>query len=348
MVVHSAINSQRLRQSLLVFRACLGYTLFLTTIWFFLFFTGIDGGLFFGQSQLSASKILGFVSFFAFFWMVWSYGFYWIKYGLLKRAGLSRDELRLVFSSRLNGFHLESFLENHSEKQIRIIDMIGRRGRMLVFVVVGFAFIFLSVKNEPTKESLLFGLQSSLLDALLMNWWILLTFRSNGVLGNMAYGAQARILDGVQGRANALLIGTLWSAFKFVMIPIGLRLADVYPPETYAVIYAFIWLDYAVTDFASEIFGSIWGRHGIRVWGIGDMNKKSWAGVVSGFVLTLAMNLCIVWSMQLSLAWCVLGLLLAVLNPLVELFSPRGTDDFTMATINALVCLGYGYLFIGV
>jgi hypothetical protein len=90
------------------------------------------------------------------------------------------------------------------------------------------------------------------------------------------------------------------------------------------------------------------GRHGIRVWGIGDMNKKSWAGVVSGFVLTLAMNLCIVWSMQLSLAWCVLGLLLAVLNPLVELFSPRGTDDFTMATINALVCLGYGYLFIGV
>jgi len=59
--------------------------------------------------------------------------------------------------------------------------------------------------------------------------------------------------------------------------------------------------------------------------------------IVSGLVCAWIVAGCIV-----------LGLLLAVLNPLVELFSPRGTDDFTMATINALVCLGYGYLFIGV
>jgi hypothetical protein len=27
---------------------------------------------------------------------------------------------------------------------------------------------------------------------------------------------------------------------------------------------------------------------------------------------------------------------------LLELFSPRGTDDFTMATVNALICWGFG------
>jgi hypothetical protein len=28
----------------------------------------------------------------------------------------------------------------------------------------------------------------------------------------------------------------------------------------------------------------------------------------------------------------------------VELVSPRGTDDFTMATVNALVCVAFGWL----
>jgi len=33
-----------------------------------------------------------------------------------------------------------------------------------------------------------------------------------------------------------------------------------------------------------------------------------------------------------------------VSNSLIELYSPRGTDDFTMATTNALLCLGFGVL----
>jgi hypothetical protein len=33
-----------------------------------------------------------------------------------------------------------------------------------------------------------------------------------------------------------------------------------------------------------------------------------------------------------------------VSNTLFELFSPRGTDDFTMATSNALICWGFGAL----
>jgi hypothetical protein len=276
--------------------------------------------------------------------MIYSYAFHWLKYGLLKWAGLSREELRMVFGSRLRGFDLEALLARHSERTLRIIDMIGRRGRTILLVVTSFAFVYLSVRKDPKPEALMFGLQSSLFDAMVMSWWTILTFHNNGVFGHMTYGAHARILDGIQGRANALCIGTLWNAFKFVMIPLGVRLADLYPPETYAVLYAFIWLSYATADFASEIFGSIWGRHGIRVWGLGDLNRKSWAGVVSGFVCTLALNVGLVWGNDLPFAWLVLGVLLAIVNPLVELYSPRGTDDFTMATTNALICLGYGWL----
>jgi CDP-diglyceride synthetase len=159
----------------------------------------------------------------------------------------------------------------------------------------------------------------------------------------MMYGAQARVLDGVQGRANALCIGTLWSAFRFVMVPLGVVLSDLYPPSQYAVVFAFIWITYAVADFASEIFGSLWGRHNIRVWGLGDLNRKSWEGVVAGFVCTLATLLAIAWSQQLPLSWYGLALILAVVNPVVELVSPRGSDDFTMATVNALICVGFGW-----
>ena len=39
-----------------------------------------------------------------------------------------------------------------------------------------------------------------------------------------------------------------------------------------------------------------------------------------------------------------LVLVLSVSNTAFELFSPRETDDFTMATANALLCWGFGSL----
>jgi hypothetical protein len=37
---------------------------------------------------------------------------------------------------------------------------------------------------------------------------------------------------------------------------------------------------------------------------------------------------------------------ISISNSLLELFSPRGTDDFTMATTNALICWAFGALII--
>ena len=37
-----------------------------------------------------------------------------------------------------------------------------------------------------------------------------------------------------------------------------------------------------------------------------------------------------------------LAVAIAVSSSVFELLSPRGTDDFTMATANALICLGFG------
>jgi hypothetical protein len=341
---HQARQEQRLRRSMTVFYVCLGYTILATVLWLYLMVTQADGGVFFGNYRVDGKQIANTVGGIVFMWMIWSYAFHWLKWGLLKRAGLNRDELRLVFGNRLKGFDLEVILQRHSERTLRIIDMIGRRSRTIIFVLLGFGVVYFQLRQKPSREAFAFGLQSSLFDAMVMSWWTVLTFHANGVFGHMSYGAHARVLDGIQGRANALCIGTLWNLFKFVMVPIGVRLADIYPPSTYAVVYAFIWLSYAAADFASEIFGSLFGKHGIRVWGLGDMNRKSWAGVVAAFIAALAVNLAVVAANGLGLQWYILALIISLVNPFVELYSPRGTDDFTMATTNALVCWAYGAL----
>ena len=46
----------------------------------------------------------------------------------------------------------------------------------------------------------------------------------------------------------------------------------------------------------------------------------------------------------LGLAWVGLAVAVSVSNTAFELLSPRGTDDFTMASANALLCWAFGGL----
>jgi len=106
------------------------------------------------------------------------------------------------------------------------------------------------------------GLQESLFDALGYSSLMLAVFYSDGFLGRVAYGAQTRIMDGVLGRANCLVIMTLWSLFKFIMVPLGAELAATFPPHTYAALFAIVWVSYLGSDALSEIVGSLWGSRG--------------------------------------------------------------------------------------
>ena len=151
-------------------------------------------------------------------------------------------------------------------------------------------------------------------------------------------------MDGVLARANCLLISTLWAAFKFIMLPIGARLASVFEPAEFAVVFALIWGSYLMTDTLAEVGGSILGKQTIRVRGIGDVNRKSVAGTLSGFLGALIFCLWVVLANDLTGAWIALAVTIAVSNTLLELYSPRGTDDFVMATANALICWAFGAL----
>lgn len=139
-----------------------------------------------------------------------------------------------------------------------------------------------------------------------------------------------------------MAILTLWALFKFVLIPIGASLAALYPRGQFALLFALIWVTYIVVDTFSEVGGSLYGTMKIRVRGVGDVNRKSIAGTLTGFAAGLAFSVGIVTLNGLSGAYLALAMTVALSSTVLELFSPRGTDDFTMATGNALICWAFG------
>ena len=222
--------------------------------------------------------------------------------------------------------------------------MIGRRGRYVTIGMAGYLYLYARIAREPSPGFLVMGLQESLFDAIVLSWVMLAAYRSEGFLGRVAYGAQTRIMDGVLGRANCLVIFTLWNLFKFFMVPLGARLGATFPPRTYATVFAIIWVSYLGSDAFSEIVGSLWGKQTLRVWGIGEVNRKSLAGTAACFVGSLAICL----SSSTRTAWASPGWAWRSSSrsrtPRSSSFSPRGTDDFTMASANALLCWAFGSL----
>jgi hypothetical protein len=339
-----AVADSRRRTADAIFRGALIFNAALTVFWIVTYFAG--GSYFFNDYRVDL-EVVGRIVFGVFyFYVVWGVIWWAIKTALLRWfVGLMRQERIDAFSSRMDRpYDVAALVQRYPERRIRIADMIGRRGRFLTLAMAVFYYLYRQVASEQSTNFATVFFGDNLLDGLVTSWIFLAFYRVNGLLGAFFYGPQARIMDGVLARANSLLISTLWTAFKFVMVPIGAQLAVVYPREEFAPVFALIWGAYLAADGSAEIFGSLFGKQQIRVWGVGDVNRKSIAGIVAAFAASLLLCVVIVRAHGLGGPWLVLSVVLATSNTLLELYSPRGTDDFTMATTNALICLAFGML----
>lgn len=334
---------ERRRIARRIFRGALLFNSALTVFWLFLFLTRSQT-IFFQSYDVSVDGLKRIAIGILIFSVVWGFIWYGIKNVLLKYvAGFSKEERRQAFSSRMDApFDVAELVARHSERRIRIIDMIGRRGRFITLGMAGFFYLYSRLATDPTPRFATMFLQDNLFDAVIVSWIFLAFFYRNGFLAAAFFGPQSRVMDGVLARANCLLITTLWTVFKFVMVPIGAQLARLFTAAQFPVVFALIWGSYMVTDALSEVGGSLFGKQKIRVRGVGDVNRKSVGGTVSGFVGGLIFCVWIVISNNLPPTWMILAVTIAVSNTLLELYSPRGTDDFTMATANALLCWAFG------
>ena len=333
---------RRLRTARRIFRGALLFNIALTVFWLVTLAAG--GSMFFTDYTVDAAAVGRVVGGILIFNVVWG-GVWWaIKAALLRWfVGFSKEDRRDAFSSRMDRpYDVAALVQRYPERRIRITDMIGRRGRFITLASAAFYYLYLQIAQDANPGFATAFLQDNLLDGLIGSWIFLGLYYASNFVGAFFYGPQSRVMDGTLARANCLLITTLWTGFKFVMVPIGVQLAAIYPKEQFAPVFALIWGSYVAADASAEIVGSIFGRQQIRVWGIGDVNRKSVAGIVGAFVATLALCVAVVLSHGLGAPWVALAVVLAASNTLLELYSPRGTDDFTMATANALICWAFG------
>jgi hypothetical protein len=335
----------RRRTSDRIFRGALLFNVALTLFWGAMLATG-GRSYFFASDEVSGQRLAQVLTGVLFFNVLWGFIWYGVKMALLRFVvGFSKDEIRQSFSSRMHApFEVADLVRRYSERRIRIVDMIGRRGRFITLAMAGFFYLYSRVAADQSPNFATMFLQDNLFDAVIASWIFLAFYYSDGFLAAAFYGPQSRVMDGVLARANCLLITTLWTVFKFVMVPIGAQLAAIYRPGEFAVVFALIWGSYIVNDASSEIGGALFGKQQLRVWGVGDVNRKSIGGTVSGFVAALVFCLWIVMRHGLPVPWVGLAIVIAASNTVLELFSPRGTDDFTMATTNALICWAFGAL----
>ena len=320
-----------------VFRGALYFNTALTALWIFVQTTHRSFFGLFNYYPIGWDTVPRIGSGILFFYVIWGVIWYVVKNLLLKYfVGFSKEERRQAFSSRMRRpFDVSDFTARYSERRIRITDMIGRRGRFITLAMAGFFYLYSRVQTEQSANFATLFLQDNLFDAVITSWVFLAFYRADGFLAAAFYGPQSRVMDGVLARANCLLITTLWTAFKFIMVPLGTKLAAV---------FALIWGSYIVADALAEVGGSLFGKQRIRVRGIGDVNRKSIGGTVSGFVGALAFCLWVVTAQGLPAPWIGLAVVIALSNTLIELFAPRGTDDFFMATANAAICLAFGVM----
>ena len=173
------------RQADRYFRASLSLTGAITAVWLYFVVTGRDGGAVFKGYQISLEAVGRVAAGLAFMAVLWGWLWYGIKVLLLRKlAGFSKEEVRAVFRSRLaEPFDLQALLGRHSERRVRIADMIGRRGRFLTIGLLGYSYVYARVSVDPKPEFLFMGLQESLFDAIAYNWMMLGLFYSNGFLG---------------------------------------------------------------------------------------------------------------------------------------------------------------------
>ena len=338
----AATAESRRKTADLIYRGALAFNGALSVFWLATFFGG--GSFFFRDYSVNWDTARRVFFGVMFLYVIWGVIWWAIKGALLRYfVGFTKQERRDAFSSRMDRpYDVSDLVARHSERRIRITDMIGRRGRFLTLAASAIYYLALDVAREQKSDFASAFLQDNLLDGLLTSWIFLAFYRVNGLLAAFFYGPQSRVMDGVLARANCLLITMLWTAFKFVMVPIGFQLAAVFPREEFAPVFALIWGSYLATDGCAEIFGSLFGKQQIRVWGIGDVNRKSVTGIVAGFLAALILCVWIVTAHGLGTPWLALSLVLAISNTVFELYSPRGTDDFTMATANALICWAFG------
>src|SRR5262245_61148706 len=154
-----------------IFRGALMFNAALTLFWVATLATG-RSAYFFASYEFSPERLIQVLTGVLFFNVLWGIIWYGVKTLLLKYVvGFSKEERRQSFSSRMSApFEVAESVRRHSERRIRIVDMIGRRGRFITLGIAGFFYLYSQVAANPSPNFATTFLQDNLFDAVVASW----------------------------------------------------------------------------------------------------------------------------------------------------------------------------------
>src|SRR5690349_13330135 len=132
-----------------IFRAALIFNAALTLFWIVVYATGTRP-FFFQHYEITKAGLGAVLGGLLFFYVIWGFIWWGIKTLLLKYfVGFTKDERRQAFSSRMHApYDVADLVARYSERRIRIVDMIGRRGRFIILGAAGFYTLYRQVASQ--------------------------------------------------------------------------------------------------------------------------------------------------------------------------------------------------------
>ena len=224
----------------------------------------------------------------------------------------------------------------------------------------GLLVFILSAQSFSSSESAVETYSLAYLISLLYMILYVVSYRQNGTLGWIIYGAKSRIMDGYlgalfnylfyscmtcyfhhAGRENEIF-GFMFDKYMLpVSAPLLLWLQQLAGNSRTLYLSWYIFMPIIVGDSFAEIVGATWGKQKIKVWGMGEVNKKSWEGTAAMFLSSFLILLPVNIYFNLSWPWYLFAIFVCLVATFVELFAYRSTDNVCMLIISALLSVAF-------
>lgn len=172
----------------------------------------------------------------------------------------------------------------------------------------------------------------------------------DNILFNVYLCAIVRVRDGKLRRLNvatAVLTGLFAKTIAHIAVVEFLLVGShAMPGDLKSLCLMLQFFPYEIGDAFAEVIGVL-GTRRFEVRGIGEINNKSLEGCFGFVVTTLISCFLACYKQDASFPWYLLSVVLALVGMLVETWTPRGFDDFTILSssfvvVFAFVKLGFG------
>lgn len=271
--------------------------------------------------------------------------FFVFKNYLLKKAGLTARERVGVYSNRKNNhFSLAELNRKYGEHTLRKIDAIARKG-VHVFLMLTTIVAILTLGISMVEN---FVIMVTYRAIVIIIFSYVLKKEKPKFLERLFFTQSPRIEDGKLARKN-LAYARFTTFAQLFVLPFLLIWAHYsnLDYQTASIVVYMIYIPLSLGDAAAELIGAFFGKQKIEVSGIGEINRKSFAGTFAVFYVSFIGLSIAIYLNQAAASFYLLALVISLVSMLVEIKAPRGTDNFFIPVCNSIatvVCMEMFFL----